>query len=69
MRIYVSEVIIDTNSNYQVIFRSSGSYNFSGATLAAGIEHARQNNGDIDILQAKATAAYQGITSCWLSSF
>ncbi|WP_436371985.1 hypothetical protein [Cytobacillus sp. BC1816] len=61
-KIYVSEVFIDTNSNYQVVFRSSGNYNFSGATLVSGIEHARQNNGYTDILQAKATAAYQGRT-------
>ncbi|MBU8729630.1 hypothetical protein KM915_06120 [Cytobacillus oceanisediminis] len=52
-KIYVSEVFIDTYSNYQVIFSSIGSYNFSGATLVSGIEHARQNKGDTDILQVQ----------------
>ena len=52
-KFYVSEVFIDTYSNYQVIFSSIGSYNFSGATLVSGIEHSRQNNGDTDILQVQ----------------
>ncbi|WP_370222994.1 hypothetical protein [Cytobacillus sp.] len=61
-KIYVSEVFIDTKSNYQVIFRSSGNYNFSSATLVSGIEHDRHNNGYTDTLQAKATASCQGKT-------
>lgn len=36
--------------------------NFRGATLVSGIEHAGEKNGYTDILQARATAAYQGKT-------
>ncbi|GGC95340.1 hypothetical protein GCM10007216_27630 [Thalassobacillus devorans] len=56
-QIYVSK-IIENESNYEVIFRSSGTYSRGGATLVSGIEHYRNINGYTHELKAEAHATY-----------
>jgi hypothetical protein len=61
-QIYVSKVFVHNESEYEVIFRSSGTYRLGGATLVSGIEHERTNNGFTNVYQAKAQAKYRGDT-------
>ena len=59
-QIYVNKVWGNDNSDYQVSFRSSGTYNLRGATLVSGNEHKRVENGFTYDNQVDATATYQG---------
>lgn len=61
-QIYVNKVWNNDNSDYQVNFRSSGTYNLRGATLVSGNEHARVENGFTYDNQVDATATYKGST-------
>ncbi|MBU9720865.1 MULTISPECIES: hypothetical protein [Bacillaceae] len=61
-QIYISHLNVENDSNYEVIFRSSGNYNTSGASLVSGIEHATFNNEPSKIFQAEAKATYGGET-------
>lgn len=61
-RIYVNKVWVNDNLDYQVSFRSSGTYNLRSATLVSGNEHERVENGFTYDNQVDATATYQGST-------
>lgn len=61
-QIYVSDVLVHNKSDYQIYFRSSGTYNLNGATLVSGIEHAYTQNGFTDYMHVIATATYRGDT-------
>ena len=61
-RIYVSNVFISDDANYDVSFRSSGKYNLYGATLVSGIVHERVQGGFSFGLRANAKATYRGST-------
>ncbi|WP_245807782.1 hypothetical protein [Halobacillus massiliensis] len=58
-KIYITKVTHD-DSEYNVTFRSSGSYDAGGATLVSGLEHERNNNGLTSHFKAKAEAVYKG---------
>lgn len=60
-KIYVSK-IVENESGYEVIFRSSGTYSRGGATLVSGIEHYRNINGYTHELKAEAHATYNDDT-------
>ena len=59
-QIYVSDVIISNDANYEVLFRSRGKYNLHGATLVSGIEHKRVQGGFTFDFLANAKATYRG---------
>ncbi|MFJ7936567.1 hypothetical protein [Sporosarcina sp. NPDC096371] len=59
-QIYVEKVYVSGNSDYEVNFRSSGTYRVRGATVVSGNEHARTENGFTLINHVNATATYQG---------
>lgn len=59
-QIYLEKVLVDNESDYEVSFRSSGTYSLRGATLVSGIEHARTNNGFTSFNHVNATATYRG---------
>lgn len=61
-QIYVSNVIVNNESDYEVYFRSSGTFSLGGATLVSGTEYVRENNSFTDNFQAKAQAKYKGET-------
>ncbi|TSI02536.1 hypothetical protein [Lysinibacillus sp. BW-2-10] len=61
-QIYIETVFIHNESEYQVSFRSSGTYSLKGATLVSGIEHARTVNGFTKYDRVNAQATYQGKT-------
>lgn len=61
-QIYVEKVLVNGNSDYEVSFRSSGTYSLRGATLVSGNEHERVENGFTYDNQVNATATYQGST-------
>ncbi|CDQ20242.1 hypothetical protein [Halobacillus karajensis] len=58
-KIYVTKVT-HSDSEYEVTFRSSGSYDSGGATLISGLEHARNNNSFTTHFKAEAEATYKG---------
>ncbi|MGR9049511.1 hypothetical protein ACQ4XT_12880 [Halobacillus faecis] len=58
-KIYVTKVSRN-GSDYEIIFRSSGSYSADGATLVSGLEHARSNNGFTSHFKAEAEVEYKG---------
>jgi hypothetical protein len=60
-KIYITKVT-HIGSEYEVTFRSSGSYDAGGATLVSGLEHARNNNRFTSHFQAEAEAGYKGET-------
>ncbi|MBX0358572.1 hypothetical protein [Halobacillus sp. Nhm2S1] len=60
-QIHVTKVT-RSDSGYEVIFSSNGSYDADGATLVSGLEHARSNNGLTSHFKAKAEAMYNGKT-------
>ncbi|WP_391118588.1 hypothetical protein [Psychrobacillus sp. L3] len=59
-QIYVEKVWVNGNSDYEVWFRSSGTYSLRGATVVTGNEHARTDNGFTLIDHVNAIATYQG---------
>ena len=61
-QIYVSDVIVQNEGNYEVYFRTSGKYNFRRATLVSAIEHKRVHNGFTYNFKANANATYRGET-------
>lgn len=61
-QIYLSKVFVENNTDYEVIFRSSGTYSLGTASLVSGIEHAYTNDGFTDIFHAEAKATYRGDT-------
>ncbi|MFB4166798.1 hypothetical protein [Virgibacillus sp. JSM 102003] len=61
-QIYVSKVIAHNSNEYEVFFRSSGSYSLGGATLVSGVELQHNNDDLISKFQAKAKATYRGGT-------
>lgn len=60
-QIYIENVIV-RKSNYEVYFRTSGTYDLKVATLVSGIEHARTENGFTHINHVNAKATYLGDT-------
>ncbi|MFG6149336.1 hypothetical protein [Halobacillus sp. B23F22_1] len=60
-KIYVTKVM-HNGSDYEVTFRSSGSYDTGGATLVSGLEHARNHNGFTSHFKAEAEAVYKDET-------
>ena len=61
--IYVSEVIVRDDTQYQVYFRTSGKYNVHGATLVSATEHKRVQGGFFTYnFLATAKATYRGHT-------
>ena len=61
-QIYIETVFVQNESEYQVGFRSSGTYSLKGATLVSSIEHARIDNGFTNFDRVNAAATYQGET-------
>jgi len=61
-QIYVSKVIAHNTREYELFFRSSGSYSLGGATIVSGVEHKHNNDGLMSKFQAKAKATYRGDT-------
>ncbi|MFS0875232.1 hypothetical protein [Solibacillus isronensis] len=61
-QIYISDVFISNEENYEVFFRSRGKYNLHGATLVSGIAHKRVQGGFAFGLFATAKATYRGDT-------
>lgn len=59
-QIYVNKVWVHNKSDYEVSFRSSGTYSLRVATLVSGLEHARTENGFTIINHANVTASYLG---------
>ncbi|WLR46396.1 hypothetical protein LC065_12490 [Halobacillus litoralis] len=59
-QIYVTKVRRN-GSEYEIIFKSSGSYDADGATLVSGLEHARTNKGFTSHFKAEAEAMYKGV--------
>lgn len=60
-KIFISE-ISHNNSNYEVVFRSNGTFDTTGATLVSGIKYDRDKNSFTTNLKAKAEATYKDIT-------
>ncbi|WP_188456038.1 hypothetical protein [Virgibacillus oceani] len=60
-QIFVSKVVRN-ESDYEVVFRSSGDFSLGGATLVSGIEHVRNSNDLTTDFQAEAQASYMGDT-------
>ncbi|OIJ08804.1 hypothetical protein BKP35_17425 [Anaerobacillus arseniciselenatis] len=58
-QIYVETVYVRNESDFEVGFRTSGTYRLSGATLVSGIEHARTDNGFTSFERANAIATYR----------
>lgn len=61
-QIYVSDVIVKNEANYEVYFRTSGKYDLHGATLVSGTEHKRLQGGFTHNFLASAKATYRGHT-------
>lgn len=61
-QIYVSEVIVRDDTQYQVYFRTSGKYNVHGATLVSATEHKRVQGGFTINFLATAKATYHDHT-------
>ncbi len=61
-KIYVSLVFAHNEVEYQIYFRSVGTYSLNGATLVSAIEHAYSDRGFTNIFHAKAKATYRGET-------
>ncbi|GGA60557.1 hypothetical protein [Ornithinibacillus halotolerans] len=59
-QIYVSEVLVHGGTDYQVSFRSSGTYNLNGATLVSGVEHAYSQGGFTNYDRVNAIGFYRG---------
>ncbi|WP_164669746.1 hypothetical protein [Virgibacillus doumboii] len=53
-RIYVSRVIVKNGPEYEVFFRSSGTFSLGGATLVSGVDHTHEE------FRAEAKATYSG---------
>ncbi len=60
-QIYVREVLF-RNENYELYFRSSGKFDFGGASLVSAIEHTRSEFGFTDYMRAEAEGTYNGKT-------
>lgn len=58
-QIYVSNVTIQNESDYEVYFRSRGTFSLGGATLVSGIAHTQNNNDFVSKFQAEANATYR----------
>ncbi|MEH6943783.1 hypothetical protein [Bacillus sp. JJ722] len=58
-KIYVEKVLARDKSDYQVYFRSSGTYSVREATLVSGLEHAITENGFTTRNHVNATATYR----------
>ncbi|MEG0471009.1 MAG: hypothetical protein RR588_01615 [Solibacillus sp.] len=61
-QIYVSDVLVRNETDYEVYFRTSGKYNIHGATLVSGIEHNRVQDGFTSNFIATGKATYLGNT-------
>ena len=61
-QIYVFDVIVRDDTQYQVYFRSSGKYNLHGATLVSATEHKRVQGAFTYNFLATAKATYRGHT-------
>lgn len=61
-QIYVFEVIVRDDTQYQVYFRTSGKYNVHGATLVSATEHKRLQGSFTYNFLAAAKATYRGHT-------
>jgi hypothetical protein len=57
-RIYLSRIISHNAKDFELFFRSSGSYSLGGATLVSGLKHKHNNDGIISDFQAEGTAMY-----------
>lgn len=57
-QISVSKVVSTKEGDWDVIFRSSGTYDLGGATLVTGIKYTRKNEGYANHLKAEET--YRG---------
>lgn len=61
-RIYLSKLFAHNTTDYELLFRSSGSYSLGGATLVSGVVHKHNNEGYTRNFQAEANARYLGDT-------
>jgi hypothetical protein len=58
-QIYIDNVLATNGEDYEVSFRSSGTYHLSGATIVSGVEHARINNSFTSYDRANALVTYR----------
>lgn len=62
-QIYVFDVIVQDDTQYEVYFRSSGKYNLYGASLVSATKHSRVENGWFTYnFEGIAYATYRGNT-------
>ncbi|MUK90511.1 hypothetical protein GMD78_19320 [Ornithinibacillus sp. L9] len=61
-KIYLSEVIVHSEAEYEFFFRSRGRYSLGGASLVSGVTHTYYNGGFNSSLQAEVKASYKGET-------
>lgn len=61
-RIYLSKLFAHNTTDYELLFRSSGSYSLGGATLVSGVVHKHNNEGFTRNFQAEAVGRFKGDT-------